>query len=593
MKIRTLTGATVGLAAALGFILACLAAYGVAGRLVRAVLTLEHERHAAALSAVAGVSREAGESKALAEYVRTLPGSVPMLEYAYVTDAGGKLIAHSDPRRVGKAAEDRERTNRAAERCLIVSGGGAQGGKACVGVREETGGALLRSLLRLVLPALLFAGGLGVLLSLGVGASLASSISAPLSRLADAAREVGAGNLEVRLENTSGGEIGRLAEDFNDMVDRLRALDAEKEALVAGVSHDLRSPLAAIKMGLDYVVNVDPERKAVLPKHRRLLINLMENATRLGVFVTNVLDAAKMNAGKMEYHSAPFDLQPLARSLRELYKVVAESREIGLAWDIPETLPPVTADPERLERVLVNLLSNAVKYTESGGSITVSAREDDGEVELSVRDTGVGIAKEDLENLFLPYHQARTAEQKAKRVQGTGLGLYIVKDAMEAMGGSLEVESEPGKGTTVRIRLAASAPSKVRAAGPAAAPRSSAKVLVVDDDPSFAETIVHLLEAKGYRAAVAASAREAPAVLARERPDVVLLDMNLRDAAGAAALGRLRESPEGKAVPVLLCSATAELPEIERALAAGAACFLLKPLKAEELDLRIREALAR
>lgn len=283
--------------------------------------------------------------------------------------------------------------------------------------------------------------------------ALAWSLSRPIRQLTQASRAIGSGRLDTRTSIADRrDELGSLAQEINVMAQRLLALDELKDEFISHVSHELRNPMAAIKMLAGEMLHGDA-RDALGERHRRMLALIEDNAARLNLFVSNVLDAARMKAGRMEYHPAPSALEPILRNVHALFGLLASQKKVELAYEAAEGLRPLHVDPERLEHVLNNLVSNALKFTRSGGKVLLGAREIPGWTEIYVRDTGKGIAEEALRNLFKPFHQADVASQRIGRIQGSGLGLYIVGQTTEAMGGTLAMESSPGKGTSVSIRF--------------------------------------------------------------------------------------------------------------------------------------------
>lgn len=388
--------------------------------------------------------------------------NIPGVLYYYVEGGDGIIWMHSDPSlRQRTAAEWRAQlpADATIEYASPVEVEGRVIAYARLGVP--------RRFLRITLPAI--GGGLlpslvvsvvcGVIVSLLLGAGLAFWLARPIQKLANASEELGQGNLSVEVPILASNELGELSRQFNQMARRLRSLDELKDEFICAVSHDLRSPMAAIRMYADFMLNVDVDKDKILPKHRNMLAMVMDNATRLNVFVSNILDAAKMKAGQMEYHLQPVAVEGLVRNVEGLYSILASQKGVRLDVQLPPALPPVQADPERLQQVLANLVSNALKFTRGGGRVTIEARESGPRLEISVVDTGMGISKEELPRLFQRFRQADVAGQHAKGIQGTGLGLFIVKQTMEAMDGEVNVESEPGKGTRFTLRMEKGAPA--------------------------------------------------------------------------------------------------------------------------------------
>ncbi len=324
---------------------------------------------------------------------------------------------------------------------------------------------LLLNVATAFIPLFFRVGLVAAVLSLGAGLLIARRLARPVRELAMGAARVASGDLSVEIHVKSSNELGDLAMAFNAMTRKLKTLDELKDGFIAHVSHDLRSPMAAIKMYADYMLNHDPKRETLLPEQRKMLGIIIDNSMQLNVFVTNVLDAAKMKAGKMEYHPQPVALERVAGRIKDLYAIVASQQGVELRVDVPAGTPAALADPERLEQVVANLVSNALKFTRSGGQVPVGARAAAGRVELQISDTGKGMSKEDLDRLFKPFEQTDVAAQKAEGIHGTGLGLYIVKQTVEAMGGRVTVASEPGKGARFTLELPVAAAVAAPAVG--------------------------------------------------------------------------------------------------------------------------------
>lgn len=558
-------------------------------------------RSAGALGAAAAAALRPGATPTdvLRQFVRFLPAVAPNVEYAYVEAADGSILMHTDPAAERSPKGAWNPAPGTADFAKAASDAKGTVATAHVGAPADLDAFVARRVRSILLPSIVLFGAIGAVMSLILGFGLSHLMVRPIARLAEAAEEVGRGDLAVEVPVDSSDEVGELSGRFNDMVERLRSLDEMKAKFIASVSHDLRSPLAAIKMSLDFLLRDDADSDKILPQHRRTLATVVDGASRLSVFVSNILDAAKIDAGRMDYRLEPVRLETVARRLEELYAAAARERRIDVDLSVPADLPPALADAERLERVLANLLSNALKFTGPGGTIRLRARSDGGGLLLSVSDTGEGIPAEDLPRLFKPFEQAHGDGRDASGRHGTGLGLYIVKDSVESMGGTVSLESTYGKGTTVTVRLPAAGAAPAPAGPPPSGtvpprPRAGrpAKVLVLDDDYASAEILKQILESKGYEPVASRDGRRTLELALREKPDAIVMDVQLRTAGGVDMMLALRENAATSKIPVLLCSAAPDLREIEPALAAGASCFLSKPVQAMELDLRIREALS-
>jgi PAS domain S-box-containing protein len=361
---------------------------------------------------------------------------------------------------------------------------------------------------------------------------------------------------------------------------QLREVERLKSDFVALVSHELRTPLTAIKgasqTGLGRIGRAEPER----------LFDLMrivdEQSDRLQELIDNLLSLSQLEAGALRLRRETVALPPLiegvVRRLRE------RAAGVSLQLELPAALPPVSADPRRVEQVLANLIENAQKFSPVRGAITVSAVADGTVVRVSVRDQGPGIAAADRERVFERFYQS--AQPATRSVGGTGLGLAICKALVEAHGGRIWADAAPGGGALLQFTLPAlpgevtypePAPLALDAQGPA-------RVLVVDDDPALRRVVTHGLEDAGYRVLTAAEGQAALDALSQQVPDVVLLDVMLPGTDGFALLRQIRE---WTAVPIIMLTARASEQDVVRGLHLGADDYVTKPFRLSELLARI------
>lgn len=294
---------------------------------------------------------------------------------------------------------------------------------------------------RTFLLSILAALPLAAVLSLG----LSRRILRPVEALTRAARRMEKGDLSQRVPAGSKDEIGQLAHAFNSMADGLARVEQLRRHMVSDIAHELRTPLANLQGYLeaaqDGVVQPGPEWVA----------SLHEEALLLSRLVDDLQDLALAEAGQLRLLRRPVSL---AESVTKALKAVQtrwHEKALQLQTDLPPDLPLAQADPERLGQVLRNLFDNAAQHTPPGGQITVSARPAGPEIEVSVRDTGGGIAPEDLPYVFERFYRAD--KSRARTTGGAGLGLAIVKQLVEAHGGQVGVASEPGQGTTFTFTL--------------------------------------------------------------------------------------------------------------------------------------------
>lgn len=291
----------------------------------------------------------------------------------------------------------------------------------------------------------------GVLMSL----IMAVQLTGPILKLAQGAQAIGNGNLDTQIDIKRNDEIGLLTHEFNAMAVKLKELDELKDAFVASVSHELRSPLSAIS-GYVELLTLKPINKLDPEKASKALNIILESTTRLTQFVNDVLDAAKIKAGKMEIHRVSMNPHHISESVFGLFYPLFEKKKITGKLEINPSLPSVPADIEKIRQVITNLLSNAYKFTPESGTITLTAdfaKDKRDYVQFSVKDTGIGIPKAYQHMIFGRFQQVPGAKDKIQGPKGTGLGLVIAKGIVEAHGGVMGFESEENKGTTFFFTL--------------------------------------------------------------------------------------------------------------------------------------------
>lgn len=281
---------------------------------------------------------------------------------------------------------------------------------------------------------------IGILVSLFIN----RSITTPISLLKKKTKEIGQGNFQGNLNLSSPPELAELAGAFNLMCNKLNELDKMKSDFFSFITHELRTPLSSIKMGMDLLR--DGTEGPVTEGQKELLTVIEKESYRLIGLVNSLLDLSKMEAGMMSFHLQPQPIAPLIdQTIKELGPLV-DSKKIILEIMVKEGLPIVKIDSERILQALRNIISNAVKFTPEGGRVKVSARSADHGVEVSIADTGPGIPKENLITIFEKFQQAITDRKLS--TQGTGLGLAIAKQIITHHGGKIWAESQLGHGST-------------------------------------------------------------------------------------------------------------------------------------------------
>jgi two-component system, NtrC family, sensor histidine kinase GlrK len=324
--------------------------------------------------------------------------------------------------------------------------------RVSVGVSESRASAAQAEAVteQLVLVALVF--------GLGLAGVASYTILRPLRQLQGHIRQIGRGNFGASLQIKAPAELKELVDSVNWMGEKLQEIDDMKTEFLAHVSHELRTPMASIQEGTHLLLDEIP---GPLVQEQRTTLRIMaDSSRRLIHLISTILDLSKMEAGMMEYRIVPVDLQRIADISINKVRLLADSKHVQLVLESIGERVWVKADASRLEQVLDNLLSNALKFSPEGGVVKVQMKPDPqaGVLEVSVSDTGPGIAPEDLPHIFERFYQGRT---KVKQTAGSGLGLALAKKVVEAHGGRIWIESEKGKGATVRFILRLTKPEQV------------------------------------------------------------------------------------------------------------------------------------
>ncbi|KQP18260.1 PAS domain-containing hybrid sensor histidine kinase/response regulator [Pseudorhodoferax sp. Leaf267] len=411
------------------------------------------------------------------------------------------------------------------------------------------------------------------------------------------------------LRATSGGSLdgctvwhGTVSDVTRDLALQEAALERDvaaqaskaKSEFLARMSHELRTPLNGI-IGFSRLLAADTQRPLDVEQSRR--VQLIESSGHLLLsLIDEVLDIARIEAGRLQLHLGPVPLAPL------LQRAVAALEPTMLAHGVTATVdcPPdfaVHADGSRLEQVLSNLLSNAVKYNRPGGRITVSAVASEADrVAIAVQDTGHGLTEDQLRQMFQPFN--RLGAEKT-RTEGVGLGLVITRSLVEAMQGSVGVQSVAGAGTTFTVvlpRAQAALPASTVAcaeANDAAAQGAPRRVLCAEDNPVNATLMQAVLEVlPGVEVYIGATGEDTLRDAALHPPHLLLLDVQLPDMDGYELLRRLRALPGLAQTPAVVVSADAMPEDLARAKAHGCVAYWTKPISVERVRAEVRRMLA-
>ena len=370
---------------------------------------------------------------------------------------------------------------------------------------------------------------------------------------------------------------------------RSQEADRLKSQFLANMSHELRTPMNSI-IGFSEIL-VDRLDSRIDPKHLSFLHHILASGQHLLSIINDILDLSKIEAGKMEIYPEFFSLGPVVESVCHLMRGMTKATPRFIT-DIPDDLPQIETDMAKFKQVLFNLLSNAVKFSPNDQAITIRARfigseDHDGEIVISVEDHGIGI---DPKNHGVIFEEFRQVDASVKReFGGTGLGLALVRKFIELQGGSVRVDSAPGKGSTfsfvLPVRSRAAVVSRTQELEPFEQ-RVADRVLVVEDDANAYELISAALGSAGYLAIRARHGDEALKLARISRPIAVTLDLVLPGLDGWEVLKRLKNDVTTRDIPVVIISM---VDNRDLGVALGADDYFVKPVDRERLLERLRQ----
>jgi signal transduction histidine kinase len=463
------------------------------------------ENQIALVKSLASVGREAllkNYDLFLIDYIKTIKEGNKPVAYALFVDSENRILAHSNPQMLRQIVKDAIGAKAQESQSFLIQGyqmvseepqqeiidvawpvflGGEKKGTARIGFSrnvledliKETLDKTRRRILAVALVVLVF-GIFGAFI-------LASTMTRPIKVLVKGVDLIGQGKLDTKIKVERKDELGWLAGEFNKMAEKLKELDQMKKDFVSSVTHDLRSPIAAIESYVNEMLEGGVEEFAKTGIEN--LTTIKNNTIRLSHFINDLLDMAKIEAGRMEIDPSLIDLSSLVKEVVAIFMPKAKEEKIDLRIELPIDLPKVFADGDRIRQVFTNLISNGIKFTAPGGRVVISAEERTENPEfvaVKVSDTGTGIPPEELDRVFDKFHQVRDVfeyihredqppenlhkvldkfhelrevREKVKRAKGTGLGLFIVKSIVELHGGKVWAKSKLSEGTTFVFTL--------------------------------------------------------------------------------------------------------------------------------------------
>jgi signal transduction histidine kinase/ActR/RegA family two-component response regulator len=394
---------------------------------------------------------------------------------------------------------------------------------------------------------------------------------------------VGQRTAEIRDEKTT---VERQKQQIEQLLAETQRTSKLKDEFLANISHEIRTPLHGV-LGMTALALTTP-----LTEEQRDYLELSEKSARsLLRLLNDILDFSKIEAGKLALHITPFSLRECVESAAGTMAVVAKQKGLDFRVLLGEDLPDmVIGDSDRLRQILTNLVSNAVKFTPAGRvHLTVyraGSEEAPNLLRFSVEDTGIGVPEEKRAIIFEPFRQADGST--TRKFGGTGLGLSICVRLIAQMKGQLSLTSEAGRGSTfsfvIPLPEVAPVPELPNGSRKGDSDSTSMRVLLVEDNPISLKVGTRLLEREGCSVISAPNGYEALAQMSRSEFDLILMDLQMPGMDGIEATRELRRREDGKrrsTVVMLSGSATAE--DQERAKAAGADAYLLKPVQIDEL----------
>jgi signal transduction histidine kinase/ActR/RegA family two-component response regulator len=433
-----------------------------------------------------------------------------------------------------------------------------------------------------------------MLASLAVAAFLSgwlqTAVTVPILEVARVSKEVMQNrDYSLRVAKTTSDEVGELVDAFNAMLaeigrrsEALRAADQRKDEFLATLAHELRNPLAPVRNALE-ILRLAGDDPAKAAKAREMMQRQVAQLVRL---VDDLIDVSRITTGKLAVRKVVFDLRSALRDAVETARPFIDSRRHALDVRLPRETLPVDGDATRLAQVFSNLLNNAAKYTEPGGRIELAARRDGKEIEITVRDDGIGIAPESMESIFDMFVQV---DRSLERTQaGLGVGLTLSRRLVELHQGTIQVASEgKGRGSVFTVRLPASYTRLEDASGPA--DRAGAggpvrRVLLADDNVDFVNSLGQLLESSGHEVRIAYDGAEAIEKAREFHPEIAFIDIGMPKVHGYDVARRLRSQPDTADCMLVAVTGWGQEGDRARAREAGFDRHLVKPVDPAEIE---------
>ena len=401
-------------------------------------------------------------------------------------------------------------------------------------------------------------------------------------------------------------ERASLAQKVEERTADLRLANTElvhaarmKDEFLASMSHELRTPLTGI-LGLSEALKMKIYGE-LNPKQFDSIANIEKSGRHLLTLINDILDLSKVSAGMIDLDPGSVVIREVCRSSIQMVRQTAHDKQIKVNLEIAEGADEFEADERRLKQILVNLLSNAVKFTPDGGEVGLQVKGDapNQRMLFTVWDHGIGIQPGDLARLFKPFTQLDSAF--SRQYNGTGLGLSLVLKMVELHGGGVTVESQPGMGSRFsvtlpwkkRLKAGEEALAQTGSLADAGEGRAAPLILVVEDNQLYLDLLVDILAHSGYRVTTAQNGEEGIARARENRPDLILMDIQMPVLDGFQAARRIRSDPNLETVPIIALTALAMSGDREKCFEAGMNDYLSKPVNIDELKRTVKTLLRR
>ena len=389
------------------------------------------------------------------------------------------------------------------------------------------------------------------------------------------------------LIGTNNAERKRVEAELNAAMAAADKANRAKSDFLSGMSHELRTPLNAI---LGFAQLMESGVPPPSPSQRRNLDQILKAGWYLLELINEILDLALIESGKVTLSREPVSLAEVLLECRTMIEPQAQKRAVSMSFPRFETAYFVAADRTRIKQVLINLLFNAIKYNKPGGAVAVEYTLVSGNaIRIGVRDTGAGLAPEQLAQLFQPFNRLG---KETSVEEGTGIGLVVTKRLVELMGGTIGADSVVGTGSAFWIELGLTGAPRLDMPDADVAALSHKRtpadarlrtVLYVEDNPANLELVEQLIARRSDLRLISAADGDLGIEFARaHQPDVILMDINLPGIGGVEAMKILRADPATGRIPIIALSANAMPRDIERGLTAGFFNYLTKPIKVQQ-----------